>query len=83
MSEGKENAVSWFHGFPRKMQKVKSSYFKERVQQRQHLNEEITRLNKLSQENVIDEDMHRRLRKLLNIAYQKKRQETRLKYGFQ
>ncbi|MGB9713752.1 MAG: hypothetical protein ACPLZC_02090 [Candidatus Bathyarchaeales archaeon] len=72
-----------FHGLPRKMQKVKSSYFKERVQQRQHLNEEITRLDKLFQESVIDEDTYIRLRKLLDIAYQKKRQETRRKYGFQ
>ncbi|MEM3463905.1 MAG: hypothetical protein QXL91_03485 [Candidatus Bathyarchaeia archaeon] len=72
-----------FHGFSRKMQKAKCSYFKERVQQRQHLNEEITKLDKLFKENVIDEDTHRRLRKLLEIAYQKKRQETRRKYGFQ
>lgn len=71
-----------FHGFSRKMQKAKCSYFNERVQQRQHLDEEITRLDKLFKEKLIDEDTYRRLRKVLEIAYQKKRQETRRKYGF-
>jgi hypothetical protein len=81
MNEDRENTLM-FHGFSRKMQKAKFSYFKERVQQRQHLNEEITRLDKLFKENLIDEDTYKRLRKLLEIAYQKKRQETRHKYGF-
>ncbi|MGB9959084.1 MAG: hypothetical protein ACPLKQ_00995 [Candidatus Bathyarchaeales archaeon] len=65
-----------------KMEKTKRSYFRERVQQRQHLNREFDRLDKLLKENVIDEDIYKRLRKLLEIGYQQKIQETRRKYGF-
>ncbi len=70
------------NGLPRKMEKAKRSYFRERAQQHQHLKEETAKLDTLLKENVIDEDTHKRLRKLLEISYQKKRQETRIKYGF-
>lgn len=71
-----------FNGLPRKLRNVKRSYFRERLKQRQHFNEEISRLDMLLKEKVIDEDTHKRLRKLLEMGYRQKRQETRLKYGF-
>ncbi len=71
-----------FNGLSRKLRNVKRSYLRERLKQRQHLNEEISRLDTLLKEGVIDEDTHKRLRKLLEMGYQQKRQETRLKYGF-
>lgn len=71
-----------FNRLSSKLERAKHSYFKERVQQRQHLNKEFTRLDELLRENVIDEDIYRRLRKLLEIGYQQKIQETRRKYGF-
>jgi uncharacterized Fe-S cluster-containing radical SAM superfamily protein len=82
IGENKERAFM-FNRLSRKLWNAKRSYFKERLKQRQHLNEEISRLDMLLKEKVIDEDTHKRLRKLLEMGYQKKRQETRLKYGFQ
>jgi hypothetical protein len=79
--EDKERAFV-FNGLSRKLWNVKRSYFRERLKQRQQLNEEISRLDMLLKEKAIDEDTHKRLRKLLEMGYQKKRQETRLKYGF-
>jgi hypothetical protein len=72
-----------FNGLPRKLQRVKRSYFRGRFKQQQRLKEEVARLDTLLKENAIDEDTYRRLRKVLEIGYQQQRQETRRKYGFQ
>jgi hypothetical protein len=64
------------------MQKLKQSYLKERWKQHENLNEEFSRLNMLLKENSIDASTHERLKKLLQMGYKQKRQETRLKYGF-
>ena len=66
----------------RKLQKTKRTYIKERIKQQEHLNTEIAGLDKLLKESSIDEDTHARLKKLLAIGYEQKRQETREKYGF-
>ena len=71
-----------FNGSSRKLQKIKRSYLKERCKQQQHLNEEFSRLDGLLKENSIDESTHERLKKLLEIGYEQKLMETRLKHGF-
>jgi hypothetical protein len=62
----------------RKLQKTRRAYIKERTKQREDLNTEIAGLDKLLKEGYI----HVRLKKLLEIGYEQKRQETREKYGF-
>jgi hypothetical protein len=66
----------------RKLQKTRRAYIKERIEQRQRLNREIARLDRLLKESSIDENTHARLKKLLEIGYEHKRQETREKFGF-
>jgi hypothetical protein len=66
----------------RKLQKTRHAYIKERIEQREHLNREVAGLDKLLKENSIDEDTCARLKKLLEIGYEQKRQETREKHGF-
>ena len=66
----------------RKLQKTRRAYLKERTKQREHLNWEIARLDKLLKEGSIDEDIYPRLKKLLEIGYEQKRRETREIYGF-
>jgi hypothetical protein len=66
----------------RKLQKTRRAYIKERIKQREHLNREFAGLDKLLKENSIDEDTRARLKKMLEIGYEQKRQETREKYGF-
>jgi len=58
------------------------SYIKERTKQKEHLNTQIAHLDKLLKHNSIDENMHARYEKLLEINYEKEREETRTKYGF-
>ena len=70
-----------FNRSSRKLQKIKRSYLKERCKQQQHLNEEFSRLDGLLKEDSIDENTHERYKKLLEMGYKQKRQETRLKYG--
>ena len=71
-----------FNGASRKLQKIRRSYLKERSKQQQQLNEEFSRLDVLLQRNSIDESTHERLKKLLEMGYEQKRMETRLKHGF-
>jgi hypothetical protein len=71
-----------FNSSSRNLEKRKRSYFKERLQQRQHVNEEFSRLCRLLIENSIDEGTFERLKALLKMGYEQKRQETRIKYGF-
>ena len=66
----------------RKLQKTRRAYLKERTKQREHLNGEIARLDKLLKEGSIDKDIYPRLKKLLEIGYEQKRRETREMYGF-
>ena len=66
----------------RKLQKTRRAYIKERAKQREHLNGEIARLDKLLKEASIDNDIYPRLRKLLEIGYEQKRRETREVFGF-
>jgi Skp family chaperone for outer membrane proteins len=64
-----------------KLQKIRRAYVKERTKQQEQLNREIVGLDKLLKESSIDEETHARLKKLLEIGYKQKRQETREKYG--
>jgi hypothetical protein len=66
----------------RKLQKTRRAYTKERTKQREHLNREVARLDRLMKDKSIDEDTHARLNKILKIFYEQKLQETRKKYGF-
>jgi hypothetical protein len=66
----------------RKLQKARRLYIEERTKQRRNLNWEISGLDTLLEENSIDKDTHARLRKLLEIGYDRKRQETRERFGF-
>ncbi len=66
----------------RKLQKTRRAYIKERIKQQEHFNSEIACLDKLLDESSIDEDIHVRLKKLLEIGYERKRRETREKHGF-
>jgi hypothetical protein len=71
-----------FNRQSRKLQRVRSSYQKERGQQQQKLNLEVTRLDNLLNNGSIDPSTHERLKKLLEMAYEQKREDTRIKYGF-
>jgi hypothetical protein len=75
-SAGKEELAQ------RKLQKSRRAYLKERTKQREHLDWEFARLDKLLKEGSIDEDIYPRLKKLLEIGYEQKRRETREMYGF-
>ena len=66
----------------RKLQKTRRSYLRERCKQQQRLNEEFSRLDVFLKENLIDESTYERLKRLLEMGYEHKRQETRLIYGF-
>ena len=65
-----------------KLQKTRRVYIKERTEQRERLNRGIAGLDRLLKENSIDEDTCARLKKLLEIGYKQKRQETREMCGF-
>jgi hypothetical protein len=66
----------------RKMQKAIIAYIKERIKQREQVDGEVAKLEKLLKENLIDENTHARLNELLEIDYEQKWEETREKYGF-
>ena len=66
----------------RKLRKLKHSYLTERTKQKKHFLEETAYLNNLLANNAIDLETYSRLRKLLVISYQKKREEIRKKHGF-
>jgi uncharacterized membrane protein YheB (UPF0754 family) len=59
------------------MQKAIMAYVKERIKQQQEFNIEIAKLDKLLKERSIDEDVHARLIKVLEMAYEQKWQEER------
>ena len=65
-----------------KLRDARRSYAKERTKQREHLNQEVASMDKLLEENSIDKNTHARYKKLVEMGYVKKRQETREKYGF-
>jgi hypothetical protein len=71
-----------FNSSLRHLQKTKRSYRQERTAQHQRLNEENQKLDALLSDSRIDEDTHKRLKKLLKMGYHQKRSETRLKHGF-
>ena len=58
------------------------SYIKERTKQKEHLNSQIAHLDKLLKDNSIDENTYARYKKLLEMNYEQKLEETRAKYGF-
>ena len=66
----------------RKLRKLKHSYLTERTKQKKHFLEETAYLNNLLANNAIDLETYSRLKKLLVISYQRKREETRKKHGF-
>ena len=65
-----------------KLKKTGRTYAKERLKQREHLNEEMAHLEKLLKSNLMDEETHKRLKKRLLLGYDQKRRETRVRYGF-
>jgi len=65
-----------------KLKKIRRVYAKERTKQREHMKNEVTYINKLLKEGSIDENTYARYKKLLEMGYVEKRQETREKYGF-
>jgi hypothetical protein len=66
----------------RKLQKARRAYTKERLNQREQLGREMSRLDKLLCENSINEDTYARYKKLLEIINEEKRQQTRKKCRF-
>ena len=66
----------------RKLRKTRQAYSKERRRQQDYLKNEVDRLDKLLDEGFINEDLHTRYKKIMEIDYEKKRLETREKYGF-
>ena len=71
-----------FNSTSRKLPKIWRSYLKERCEQHQHLKTEFSRLYVLLKEKSIDKETYERLKKLLEIGYEQKLMETRLKHGF-
>ena len=66
----------------RKLQKARRAYIKERLNEQEHFNREISSLDKLLKENSIDKPTYARYRKLLEMDYEQKRQRTRVRFGF-
>jgi hypothetical protein len=64
------------------IRKLRTSYIKERTKQRANLNQEMNGLTTLLKENSIDQETYERLKKILTIGYEQKRQEIRVKHGF-
>jgi ATP-dependent Clp protease ATP-binding subunit ClpA len=61
----------------RVMQKAIRAYVEERTKQRKKFEIEIAKLDKLLKERSIDEDVHARLSKVLEMAYEQKWQEEK------
>jgi len=66
----------------RELQKKRHAYIKERQKARERLNKEKRTLDKLLKEKSIDNHTYARYKKLLEMSYQMKREQTRGKYGF-
>ena len=66
----------------RKLQKTRRAYIKERLRERDHLNKEISSLDRLLKEESIDDSTYARYKKLLEMSYARKRQQTRQRFGF-
>jgi DNA-binding protein H-NS len=64
------------------LRKTRRAYARERTKRREHLNNEVAHVDKLFKARSIDENTHARYKKLLEMSYAQKRQETREKYGF-
>ena len=80
--KGERRGLLLFNSSSWKLPKIWRSYLKERVEQKQHLKKESSRLETLLKAKSIDKETHERLMKLLERGYEQKRQDIRLKYGF-
>jgi len=67
----------------RKLQAKKQAYSNERLRERESLDKDLSALDKQLQESMIDSQTHERYMKILQISYERKRQETRKKFGFE
>jgi hypothetical protein len=65
----------------RKLRKTRQAYVRERLKEQEHLNSEISSLDRLLKENSIDKYTYARYKKLLKMGYEQKRQQTRERYG--
>lgn len=65
-----------------KLRKKKLAYLEERAMQQKHLNEELTVVDMLHEKGSISDDLRARYRKMLELGYTQKLQETREKFGF-
>ena len=65
-----------------KLRKTRRAYAKERKKQRERLKREMANVDILFEEGTINEDICTRYKRMLEIGYAEKRQETREKYGF-
>ena len=74
----KEETKLWL-----KLQNNKHSYEKEIEKQKEHMNEEIAYVDKMRKDGSINEDIHARYLRLLEIGYAQKLQEIKVKFGFQ
>jgi hypothetical protein len=57
-------------------------YLEERTKQREFLDSQIANLERLLKDNSIDESTYTRYKKLLEMNYEQKREETREKHCF-
>jgi hypothetical protein len=62
--------------------RTRHAYAQERAKQKEHLDNERAGLDELLNCGSIDEETQIRFVKLLEMSYEKKREETREKYGF-
>ena len=62
--------------------RIRHAYAQERAKQKEHLDYERAGLDELLNCGSIDEETQVRFVKLLEMSYEKKREETREKYGF-
>ena len=66
----------------RNVKEKRRSYLKERTKQKEHLSSQIAHLDRLLKDNSIDWDTYVRYKKLLEMNYEQKREETREGHGF-
>ncbi len=66
----------------RKLLKIGHAYAKERLQERERLDRDLSALTRLLKEKSIDKQTHERYKKLLQMSYEQKRQQTRTRFGF-
>jgi hypothetical protein len=60
----------------RKTKKFLQAYIKEKVKQQKAMNKEIAKIDKLLENKLIDEETSERLKNLLIVIYENKREET-------